>query len=116
MIEWRSILMKDKKFEGGFRLNKGTPVYVHETKHGWTGSYYTDKGSCYSFALGEDEFSILQSHQTEIEQLVAMPDPPDPPEKALKEKEMARRRLEYSIERHRQTADELELFLKKEYE
>jgi len=111
MIEYRAMLWKDKKFEGGFRLTQGTPVYVRETEYGWTGSYYTDRGSCHSFALAEDDFRILQSGDTAIEQLVVIPDPPEPPEKAEKEKEMQRRRVAYSIKRHREAADELERLL-----
>ena len=111
MIEYRAILMKDRKFEGGFKLARGTYVYARETEHGWTGTYYEDKGSAHSFGLDEDDFSILQSSDCQVEYLIVMPDPPDPPEKIEREQEMSRRRLQYRIARHRETADELEKLL-----
>lgn len=114
MIEYRGMLWKTKRFEGGFSLKKGTIIYVRETEHGWLGMYYEDTGSAHGFALEEDDFSILENADCQVQDLIVMPDPPEPPEKIRKEQEMQRKRLERQIERHRQTADELEQLLAKE--
>lgn len=111
MIEYRAILQKDMKFEGSFSLKRGTFVYVRETPSGWLGMYYSDKGSGHGFALEEDQFAILQSGDCQVQELVVMPDPPDPPERTREEAELARRRLEYQVKRHRETADEIEKLL-----
>lgn len=114
MIEYRAMLSKTRRFYGGFTLQKGTIIYARETEAGWTGVYYEDKGSGHGFALEDDDFSILQSADCQVDELVVMPDPPDPPEKIEKAKELARRRLERQIERHRETANELEKLLANE--
>lgn len=114
MIEYRAILWRDKKFEGGFRLAKGTIIYARETEHGWLGTYYEDKGTGHGFALEENDFSIMESADCQVNELVVMPDPPDPPESLRREKEAARKRLQYQIKRHRETADELEKLLTEE--
>lgn len=114
MIEWRAVLRKNKKFEGGFRLESGTFIYVRELKSGWIGTYYEPKGTAHSFAIDTEDFSILRSADCEVEQLVMMPDPPEPPEKVEKEQELARKRIEYQIKRHRQAANELAKLLKEQ--
>lgn len=111
MIEYRAILNKDMKFEGRFSLKRGTFVYVRETSDGWLGVWYSHKGSGHGFALEEEHFSILQSGDCQVQELVVMPDPPDPPERTREEAELARRRLQYQVERHRKTADEIEKLL-----
>jgi len=85
MIQRRATLLVDKKFEGGFSLKKGTPIFVEEWPSGWTGSFYPDptKHSSHSFALDRSEFSFWVRGETGEEYLVvAEEDPPDPEEAA----------------------------------
>lgn len=111
MIEYRAILMKDRKFEGGFKLKKGTVIYAWETPSGWIGTYYEDTGSAHSFALEDGDFSIWQSGDVQAQYLVVMPDPPEPPEDIAAHRELERRRITRRIERHREEADQLESLL-----
>lgn len=111
MIEWRAILSKNKKFKDGFKLERGTFVYVRPTPNGWMGMYYTDKGSAHSFELDDLDFSILQSADCQVEEMVAMPDPPQPSEERQRETELVRRRMMHQIKRHREAADEIERLL-----
>jgi hypothetical protein len=111
MIEYRAMLRKDRKFEGGFKLFAGTIIYARETTHGWLGTYYEDKGTGHGFALNEDDFSIFQAGDCLVNELVVIPDPPTPTAEIEKERELARRRLENKAKRHREAADEIEQLL-----
>lgn len=115
MIEYRAILRRDLAFEGGFKLEQGTFVYVVESKEGWLGSYYTPKGSCHSFALDEDAFSILRSADIHAEQLVVMPDEPPLLEKVKEANELTRRRLEARIKSHKTEAKALSKLLRDQF-
>jgi len=111
VIEYRAILWKDMKFEGGFKLDKGTIIYARETPRGWLGTYYEPKGSGHGFALEEDDFAIMQSADCQVESLVVTPDPPTPPEELERQRELQRRRLRHQIARHLEAANELESLL-----
>jgi hypothetical protein len=111
MIEYRAMLRKNLKFEGGYKLDAGTIIYVRETVHGWLGTHYEPKGTGHGFALDDDAFSVLQSSDCQVQELVVMPDPPAPPEDIERQRQLARRRLEHQIKKHRETADELEQLL-----
>jgi len=102
------MLTKEMTFQGGFSLQRGTIIYVRESEHGWWGSYYEPQGSAHSFALNEDQFSILTSADISAEELIWMPDPPDPPELVSKRQEMERLRLNARVRRHREEAAKLE--------
>lgn len=111
MIEFRAMLTKDLKFEGGFKLANRTIIYVRETPHGWLATFYEEKGTGHGFALEEDSFSLLQSSDCEIDEIVVIPDPPIPKEQIEQQNALARRRIEHKISRHREQADELEKLL-----
>ena len=111
MIEYRAMLRKNLDFSSGFAIPRGAFIYVRETEVGWIGTYYTDKGSAHSFALDPESFSIVQSGAYKAYELVVTPDPPTPPEKVKKELELAKRRIEHQIAKHRQEAEELEALL-----
>jgi hypothetical protein len=111
MIEYRAMLMKDRKFEGGFKLDHGTIIYVRETEHGWLGMFYEAKGSGHGFALEADDFSIFHSPDIQACELVVIPDPPEPDKEVRARQRLERRRLEMRIRRHREEADQLEALL-----
>jgi hypothetical protein len=114
MIEMRGSLLKDKRFEGGFSLKRGTVIYVRETEAGWLGMYYEDTGSGHGFALEPDDFSIWQSPDINAEEMIVIPEPPQPEEDREAERQLARRRVQSRIRKHREEADALEKMLAEE--
>lgn len=59
--ERRCVLRVEKLFESGLRIPEGTPIYVEETEVGAIGHWYPDpfKLSSHSFALADDEYTVL---------------------------------------------------------
>lgn len=105
------MISKDMNFEGDFKLERGTMVYVRETEHGWLGMFYEPSGGGHGFALSEDQFSILTSSDISAVQHIWIPDPPDPPEDVQKRQEMERLRIADRARRHREEADALDALL-----
>lgn len=84
MIEYRASLLVDKKFEGGLKLDRGTPVFVEETEAGWLGGFYPDphKHTRHCFALEPDDFSLWVRGETGEHEIVLTEEPPDRDEAA----------------------------------
>lgn len=113
MIEYRGMLLVDKKFEGGFNLKKGTVIYARETEHGWLGMYYNDKGSGHGFALGDSDWSIW-THNGENEIVLMKEEPEDETELARVreiEVEQARKRVDFRTKALAEATAELERLL-----
>ena len=117
MIERRATLLVDKKFEGGLRLKKGTPIFVQEMPSGAVGAFYPDplQHGSHCFALMPGDFSFWVRAKTDEPYLViAEEDPPDPAELAkIRELEIAqaRKRVELAAKRYGETQAELEELL-----
>lgn len=117
MIEHRATLLVDKKFEGGFSLKKGTPIFVEEMSGWWAGHFYPDpkKHASHSFNIEREEFSFwVRANTDEPYLVIAEEDPPDPKELARIreiEIEQARKTVEYTAKRAREAQAELEKLL-----
>lgn len=112
MIEMRAMLVKNKKFEGGFSLASGTIIYVREVQDDlWIAMYYETKGTGHGFHLENDDFSILEAGDIRAAELIVIPDPPELSEDFHARQELERKRIRSRIQRHREEADRLERLL-----